>query len=210
MYDTLYDDKLAGDISQEKYKQKHQEFLTRLAELEDKLANVDEDQLDEYKEGVSIIELTQQAAGIFADENESNDKKREVLTKLCEDIRLEGKTVSVTLTKMAQAIARQSHDSGLFADQLNQANQTGIIKLINSSKKVLKQLHNPFWLALLVYIVLYCLFIDANSTDEITFRPNTVGAPVDLFEEWDLGFHATCRISFDDTDDLSDRPLGRN
>lgn len=58
--------------------------------------------------GISEIELSQDAQRLFADENTDNDEKRVILTKLFEKISLNNNSVSVTYTKLTQAIARNS------------------------------------------------------------------------------------------------------
>src|SRR2546430_11431379 len=66
MDNILYDDKLSGDISKEKYEEKHQQFMTEKAELNDQLANLDESRELQFEHGLTILELSQQAAKIYA------------------------------------------------------------------------------------------------------------------------------------------------
>ncbi len=65
-------------------------------------------------------------------------------------------------------------------------------------------------LALVFYVASYSGFIDANRGDEVAFRPNTVCAPINLFEKWKFGLHAASSVSLDDTHYFADGPLGRN
>ncbi len=65
-------------------------------------------------------------------------------------------------------------------------------------------------LALVFNVASDDLFVDANRTHEVTFRPNTVGAPIDILEEWEFGLHAASSVGFDDTDYFTDGPLWRN
>lgn len=58
--------------------------------------------------GIAQIELSQDAKRLFADTNVSNDEKRGILTKLFKNISLKDNVVSVTYTKLAQAIAANS------------------------------------------------------------------------------------------------------
>ena len=53
-------------------------------------------------------------------------------------------------------------------------------------------------------------FVDANRTAKVAFRPNTVGAPVNLFEKRKFGLHISSRVLFDDTDYLSNAHGRRN
>jgi DNA invertase Pin-like site-specific DNA recombinase len=108
MDEMLYDDKLSGEVSIERYKEKHTAFQEEIDELKNKLGGVDEAYKAKYMEGISIIELTQVAKKQFLDPNIDNDDKRSILTKLFESITLENNSVSVKYTKLAQAIARKS------------------------------------------------------------------------------------------------------
>lgn len=108
MDDMLYDDKLSGEVSFERYKEKHEAFQKEIVELKNKLGGVDEDYKDKYMAGISIIELSQVAKQQFLDPNIENDEKRDILTKLFVNITYEDNFVSVTYTKLAQAIARKS------------------------------------------------------------------------------------------------------
>jgi len=108
MDEMLYDDKLSGDVSIERYKEKHAAFQEEIDELKNKLGGVDEAYKAKYMEGISIIELTQVAKKQFLDPNIDNDDKQSILTKLFESITLENDSVSVKYTKLAQAIARKS------------------------------------------------------------------------------------------------------
>lgn len=108
MDDLLYDDKLSGEVSLERYKDKHDAFRREISELRDKLGGIDEEYKDKYMEGISIIELSQVAKDQFLDNKVENDEKRDILTKLFENISLEDGLLSVKYTKLAQAIARKS------------------------------------------------------------------------------------------------------
>lgn len=54
------------------------------------------------------------------------------------------------------------------------------------------------------------VFVGVNYDHEVAFRPNTVGAPIDLLEKWKLGLHAASSVRLDDADYLTDGPDGRN
>lgn len=65
-------------------------------------------------------------------------------------------------------------------------------------------------LALVFYVTFYDLFVDTNRTHEVDFRPNTVGAPVDVFEKGKLGLQVTGRVRFDDVYHFANAPCGRD
>lgn len=108
MDDILYDDKLSGLISSERYQTKHNSFVSEINELQRQQGGISQEYETKYMNGISEIELSQDAKRLFADENTSNDDKRIILTKLFEKISLQNGSISVTYTKMAQAIARNS------------------------------------------------------------------------------------------------------
>lgn len=108
MDDMLYDDKLAGLISSERYMEKHESFASELKGLERQRGGVSQQYEEKYMKGIAEIELSQDAKRLFADTNVSNDEKRVILTKLFKKISLKDNIVSVTYTKLAQAIASNS------------------------------------------------------------------------------------------------------
>lgn len=108
MDDMLYDDKLAGLVSAERYQTKHDAFISELNSLEKQKGGISQKYEEKYMKGVSDIELTQDAKRLFADVNVTNDDKRVILTKLFEKISLKDSVISVTYTKLAQAIALKS------------------------------------------------------------------------------------------------------
>lgn len=108
MDDILYDDKLAGLISSERYQSKHDAFISEINDLQKQKGGISQEYEAKYMNGISEIELSQDAQRLFADENTDNDEKRVILTKLFEKISLKNNSVSVTYTKLTQAIARNS------------------------------------------------------------------------------------------------------
>jgi hypothetical protein len=108
MDDMLYDDKLASLISAERYQQKHDGFVSELKSLERQKGGVSQQYEEKYMRGISEIELSPDAKRLFADTKVTNDEKRIILTKLFKKISLKDNIVSVTYTKLAQAIALNS------------------------------------------------------------------------------------------------------
>ncbi len=108
MDDMLYDDKLAGLISNERYLSKHESFVSELNDLQKQKGGISQKYEEKYMEGIANIKLSQDAKRLFSDTNIINDDKRLILTKLFEKVSLKDNSVSVTYTKLAQAIARNS------------------------------------------------------------------------------------------------------
>lgn len=105
MDEVLYDDKLSGEISPNRYREKHDELMTQKAELEQQLNGVEDDYGQRLDQRLVILELTQKAAEIFT--RKSPDQKRLIITKLFKDLTYDEGNVSVTYTNFAKLIAEK-------------------------------------------------------------------------------------------------------
>jgi acetolactate synthase small subunit len=103
MSDTLYDDKLAGEITVTKYKQKLAQITSQKADLEEKLASIETDAGVRLDQKLVILELSQKAAKLYP--NKTPDQKRLIITKLFNDLTYEVDSVSVMYTNFCRAIA---------------------------------------------------------------------------------------------------------
>lgn len=103
MEEGLYDDKLSGDISQEKYQEKHTEFSERKAELEQQLRGIDTSLGNRLDQTLVLLELSQKAAEIYP--KKTPQQKRLIITKLFNNLTFDNDSLSVSFTKFAQAIA---------------------------------------------------------------------------------------------------------
>lgn len=103
MNEMLYDDKLSGDISKERYDEKRKQFREQKAELENQLATIDISIGERLEQRQVILELSQKAADLYAQKTPA--QKRLIISKLFENISLKGGTVSVKYSKFAEAIA---------------------------------------------------------------------------------------------------------
>lgn len=104
MDDRLYDDKLAGEISQEKYEAKHGEFREQKAKLQGQLQAIDKSAGNRLDQTLVLLELSQRAAEIYAER--SPQQKRLIITKLFQNMILEGDSLSVGYTDFTGIIAR--------------------------------------------------------------------------------------------------------
>lgn len=109
MEDTLYDDKLAGEITPIKYKEKHEELVSQRADFEQQLEKVDKSFGQKLEQRLVILELSQKAAIIYA--KKSPEQKRLIITKLFEQLTYEDGTVSVKYTDFAKAIAERVQET---------------------------------------------------------------------------------------------------
>jgi uncharacterized protein (UPF0335 family) len=104
MDETLYDDKLSGEISKERYQEKHQLFMEQKAELESQLASIDESLGTRLEQRLVVLELSQKAAELYAQKTPA--QKRLIISKLFEKLTLKGGVISVKYSKFAGVIAQ--------------------------------------------------------------------------------------------------------
>lgn len=103
MDEMLYDDKLAGEISKDRYEEKHKLFREQKAELESQLANIDVTIGERLEQRLVLLELSQKAADLYA--RKTPEQKRLIISKLFDSVTLKGGSVSVKYSKFAEAIA---------------------------------------------------------------------------------------------------------
>jgi site-specific DNA recombinase len=103
MDELLYDDKLSGDITKERYEEKHGQFMSQKADIENQLSNIDASMGERLEQRLVILELSQKAADLYA--KKTPEQKRLIISKLFENLTLKGGVVSVKYSKFAEAIA---------------------------------------------------------------------------------------------------------
>jgi hypothetical protein len=124
MDETLYDDKLSGEIPIDRYIQKHEAFKSDISDLKAQVGDLDQDYKELHDEAVSMIELTQDADALFHDPEATNDEKRVILTKLFQTMTVDDSTVSVKFTNLARCIAKRSAETRVIMQTSNLTNQT--------------------------------------------------------------------------------------
>jgi hypothetical protein len=122
MDNGLYDDKLAGDISKDKYSEKHDLFVEQLGELNNELDRLDITMEQRFKFGLRVIDVSQQAAVIYAEK--SPEEKRLIITKLFQSIVADNDTISVNLTPLAAEIAKNSEKTRKVLSMQNTIHRT--------------------------------------------------------------------------------------
>jgi hypothetical protein len=105
MDDGLYDDKLAGEITQERYKVKHEQFLNQKAELNERLSKIERLSTSRLEHSLVVLELSQKAAQIYP--KKTPEQKRVILSNLFSKMTLKDGSVSVKYTNFANAIAEK-------------------------------------------------------------------------------------------------------
>jgi len=104
MDETLYDDKLSGEISKERYQEKHQLFMQQKVDLESQLVSIDESLGTRLEQRLVVLELSQKAAELYAKKTPA--QKRLIISKLFEKLTLKGGVISVKYSKFASVIAQ--------------------------------------------------------------------------------------------------------
>jgi len=104
MDSNLYDDKLAGEISQAFYTQKHAELAEQRKSLEERLQKIDHTLGASLEQRLILLELTQKAAELYG--KKSPEKKRLIISKLFDEFTYKGGILSVNYTKFTRAIAQ--------------------------------------------------------------------------------------------------------
>jgi DNA invertase Pin-like site-specific DNA recombinase len=111
MDETLYDDKLSGEISKDRYDEKHTQLMSQKARIQDELLAMEAPESLRLEHSLTILELSQKAADLYA--KKTAEQKRLIISKLFEKLSLKGGSVSVKYSKFAEAIAekvQKTHD----------------------------------------------------------------------------------------------------
>lgn len=103
MLGNLYEDKLAGDITADMYKEKRAEFDKQIEVLESKLSDTDSTLGKRLEQKLVLLELSQKAAKLY--KKKGADDKRLIISKLFKDITYKDGAISVKYTNFARAIA---------------------------------------------------------------------------------------------------------
>jgi hypothetical protein len=103
MDDSLYEDKLAGDITPGQYAEKHQRFNEEVTRLQSKLSKLGQSFTQQLERNLAILKLSQKAAKLY--QEKSADQKRLIISLLFGDLTLRGGELIVTYTKLTEAIA---------------------------------------------------------------------------------------------------------
>ncbi len=114
MDSTLYDDKLAGEISKEKYDTKHAEFNELLADYKLKKTKIESTALKGMEKRAVLLELSQKAAEIY--QNRTPEQKRVIIIELFRNITRNGDSVSVEYTNFCAAVAEKVRKTNKFLE----------------------------------------------------------------------------------------------
>lgn len=106
MDEALYDDKLAGAITLDRYETKHKSFIKEIEALELTLNNLDDTIVERKRRGIYLLELSQGAAKYY--EEKDADEKRQILLELFDNITINDGSIEVKLKDQIELISRYS------------------------------------------------------------------------------------------------------
>lgn len=124
MDDALYDDKLAGIITQERFETKRKDIADQLQTAKDDLLLADTTSEQRHNEAIDLIKLTQTAKEQYLDDNMSNEAKRSILTELFDSVILKDNSISVKYSFFAQSVADKCIKTKQILQEANMLNRT--------------------------------------------------------------------------------------
>lgn len=105
MDDGLYDDKLAGEISQAKYTAKHEQFGEERKALCGQLEKLDDSIKLRLEHTLVLLELSQKAADLYT--KKTPDQKRLIISKLFKQLTIKEGEVNVEYTNFTEVVAEK-------------------------------------------------------------------------------------------------------
>ena len=103
MDDSLYDDKLSGDIPQAKYIAKHEQFDKERKALQNQLEGLNGSMQLQLEHTLVLLELSQKAADLYT--KKSPDQKRLIISKLFKQLTMKEGDLRVEYTSFTEVIA---------------------------------------------------------------------------------------------------------
>ncbi len=105
MDEMLYDDKLAGEVTKDRYEEKHGQLMTQKIDMQNQLDNLDVSMGLRLEQSLVILELSQKAADLYV--KKTSEQKRLIISKLFAKLTIKGGSLSVKYSKFAHAIAEK-------------------------------------------------------------------------------------------------------
>lgn len=148
MDEMLYDDKLTGVITPDRYETKHVGFKKQIEELSDQLLVSDATIENKHSEAIDLIELTQTAYDQYLSADLTNEAKRTILTKLFNSVIFTNNSLSVNYTYLAKSIAQKCEKTKQIMEEqkiLNQTNKKDLIERGQAVENFHQELLFPVW-----------------------------------------------------------------
>lgn len=117
--DIMYDDRVDGRLSPQKYDLKVKEAEAEQSELIAKLGGLDGDYMAKLEHGINVLELSQHAADIYLSKEDPD--RRALLRDIFSNLSLNGQTLGYTYSPLAAAIADKSEKQRQLNKKFEQA-----------------------------------------------------------------------------------------
>ncbi|MEI7486288.1 MAG: recombinase family protein, partial [Chryseobacterium sp.] len=104
--DLLYEDRLIERITLSYYEEKNNELQAQVSEIKAKIDNLDDLMAKQFEAGMEIFELSQVVAKEYP--KRSIEQKRIILNKLFSDLILDGESMLLKFTDLANAISNKA------------------------------------------------------------------------------------------------------
>jgi site-specific DNA recombinase len=137
--DIMYDDRVDGRISPEKYDQKVKEAEDEQKSITSKLGNLDEGYMAQLERGISLLEISQHAAEIYASKPDS--ERRALLRDIFSNLSLNGQTLGYEYSPLVAAIAVRAEKQKTLNKKFEQADLSPIKR-----KEALTRASRSLWL----------------------------------------------------------------
>lgn len=124
MDETLYDDRLTGDITKERYDSKHAAITKQIEDLREQLNETLFIDPTKHDKAVGLLCLSQSAQAEFMTEDLSNAQRRTILTELFDSIVYKAGSISVNYTDFVETIAHTVAESKRKLKEANMLNRT--------------------------------------------------------------------------------------
>ena len=148
MDEMLYDDKLSGEITKERYDSKHADILKQIEQADDELLVANETSLDMHRKAIDLIKLTQCAKDEYSSNDLTNEAKRTILTELFDSAVYKDNSLSVKYTKFVESIAKRNQKTKQIMKEAKMLNRTNKKDPNNGGQSVEKaqlELLCPVW-----------------------------------------------------------------
>ena len=124
MDEMLYDDKLASEITKERYELKHADIQKQVEKAKDELLIAEETSIDIHRKAIDLIKLTQSAKYEYSSDDLANEAKRTILTELFDSVIFKDNSLSVKYTKFVEAIASRNQKTKQIIKEAEMNNRT--------------------------------------------------------------------------------------
>lgn len=137
----LYDDRLAGRITTERYDDLSKSFEAKESDLKVRIDQIDDITHEGFEEGIKIFKISQEAAKTYS--KKSVEAKRIIISKLFSNLGWDGSSPLLKLNELAEWIADRSEQTRGLIKALELGNYNDNNRGRDELRKELKDLWKP-------------------------------------------------------------------